>query len=650
MRDGFISVAAVAPHVRVADVTFNVASITKAVRHAVGDGARVVVLPELCLTGATCGDLFWQDVLLAAAEGGVADLAARTADLDALVLVGAPVRQGGRLYDCCVVLASGQPLGIVPRRAFAADGVAASSRHFSPGPVSPVLVDYAGALDVPFGCNQLFACDARQDLVVAVELGADATLPCPPSVAHVRAGATLVCNLSASPELIGAEERRRMVARDLSSRLACGYVLADAGWGESTTDYVFAGHGIVAELGEVLDEAAPFSPGPAASEVDVSHVVGERRRNALLGLAVSPDEADHLVSYFSIKPCTTELTRFVDPLPFVPADKVERAQRCERVFSIQAQALAQRMAHIHSRRAVVGVSGGLDSTLALLVCQRAFDLLGLPREGVLAITMPGFGTSSRTRGNAERLPDALGATLLEVDITDAVRQHFADIGQDEDDHNTTYENAQARERTQVLMDIANTEGGLVVGTGDLSELALGWTTYNGDHMSMYGVNASVPKMLVRHVVRHVAETCDDAELSSVLLDILDTPVSPELLPTQEDGTIAQRTEDLVGPYELHDFFLFNMVRNGFSPSKTYRLAQVAFDGDHGASPYDEETILKWLKVFCRKFFSQQFKRSCSPDGPAVGTVGFSPRGGLVMPSDAMGTIWEADLLSLEGDV
>lgn len=646
MKDGFISVAAVTPHVRVVDVTFNVASAAKAIERAVEGGACVVVLPELCLTGATCGDLFWQDALLSAAERGVAELAARTSGLDALVLVGAPVRSGGRLYDCCVALAAGRPLGIVPRRTLAADGVAASSRHFSPGPVSPVLVDLAGFLDVPLGTNQLFACDSVPDLMVAAEVGADALAPCPPSVFHARAGATLVCNLSASPELVGAEERRRASARDLSARLCCAYAISEAGWGESSTDYVFAGHDLVAEMGEVLDEAAPFSPGPAVAQVDVAHVVGERRRNATLGLAPTPDDAEHLVSYFSLEPCVTELTRDVDPMPFVPASREERSARCERVFSIQAQALAQRMAHIHSRRAIVGVSGGLDSTLALLVCQRAFDLLGISRDGILAITMPGFGTTKRTKGNAERLSDALGATLLEVDITAAVRQHFADIGQDEDEHNTTFENAQARERTQVLMDIANTEGGLVVGTGDLSELALGWTTYNGDHMSMYGVNASVPKTLVRHVVRHVAETCGDEALSSVLLDILDTPVSPELLPADSDGTISQRTEDLIGPYELHDFFLFNMVRNGFSPAKTYRLAQVAFDGEHGANPYDEETILKWLKVFCRKFLSQQFKRSCSPDGPSVGTVGVSPRGGLVMPSDASAAVWEASLQGL----
>ena len=647
MRDGFISVAAVTPHVRVADVAFNVASVAKAVEHAVTGGARVVVLPELCLTGATCGDLFWQDALLSSAESGLAELAVRTEDLDALVLVGAPVRVGGRLYDCCVALSAGRPLGVVPRRTLSADGSAASSRHFSPGPVAPTLIDVAGFIDVPFGTNQLFACDSAPDLVVAAELGEDSLAPCPPSVFHVRAGATLVCNLSATPELVGAAERRSAAARDLSGRLCCAYALADAGWGESTTDYVFAGHDLVAELGEVLDEARPFSPGPAVSEVDVARVASERRRRPSLGLAPTPDEAEHLVSYFSLEPSATELTRPVDPMPFVPADRQARADRCELVFSIQAQALAQRMAHIRARRAVIGVSGGLDSTLALLVCQRAFDLLGLPRDGILAITMPGFGTTRRTKGNAERLSEALGATLLEVDITAAVRQHFADIGQDEDEHDATYENAQARERTQILMDVANMEGGLVVGTGDLSELALGWATYNGDHMSMYGVNASVPKTLVRHVVRHVAETCDDVALSAVLLDILDTPVSPELLPAQADGTIAQRTEDLVGPYELHDFFLFNLVRCGFTPAKTYRLAQVAFDGEHGANPYDEETILRWLKVFCRRFVTQQFKRSCSPDGPAVGTVGVSPRGGLVMPSDAATALWEASLQTLE---
>jgi NAD+ synthase (glutamine-hydrolysing) len=644
MHDGFVSVAAVTPHIRVADVDYNVEQIVRVASRAAKAGARVVVEPELCVTGYTCEDLFWQDALLDAAERAVATIAEQTSALDALLLVGCPVRAAGKLYNAAVVLFGGELLGVVPKRAIPTYNEFYELRHFTPGPSECVPVDLAGFEGVPFGTRQLFACPELPGLVVAAEICEDLWVPRPPSIAHAEAGATVVCNLSASNELVGKDDYRRRLVSGQSARLVCAYLYASAGWGESTTDIVFGGHDLVCENGSVLAESKPFAEGVAMSEVDVSRLASERRRMSSFGCAPAPEAAGYVLTRFSFAEMgETALTRFVDPHPFVPSDAARRAERCDEIFAIQAHGLAKRLQHTHSETAVVGVSGGLDSTLSLLVVARAFDLLGLAHTGILAVTMPGFGTTHRTHGNARKLADALGATLREVDITAAVRQHFADIGHDEAVRDVTYENCQARERTQVLMDLANQEGGLVIGTGDLSELALGWATYNGDHMSMYGVNASVPKTLVRHLVRYVADTCANETLSSTLRDVLDTPVSPELLPAEKDGTIAQKTEDLVGPYELHDFFLYAMLRQGFPPAKVYRLAVYAFVGPQGANLYSRETILSWLKVFYRRFFAQQFKRSCLPDGPKVGSVAVSPRGDLRMPSDATRAVWQAEL-------
>ena len=642
MRDGFVKVAAVTPEVRVADVAFNVDACTvEAERACTEDGASIVVLPELAITGYTCEDLFWQDALLDAAERGLADFAARTADLDALLLVGAPVRVNAKLYNCCAVVSSGTILGVVPKRHIPTYNEFYEGRHFVPGTADVVPIDVAGQLDVPFGMSQLFACEELPELVVAAEICEDLWVPEPPSIRHAQAGATLICNLSASNALVGKADYRRELVRGQSARLVCGYVYASAGTGESTQDLVFSGHDLVAENGRLLAEGAPFGDGRALTELDVRQLVAERRRMSTFETVANAAQMDYHVSRFTLDVHHVHLTRWVDPHPFVPSDPARRAERCEDVFAIQAHGLAKRLAHTHSSRAVIGVSGGLDSTLALLVAVRAFDLLGLDRTGIIAVTMPGFGTTDRTHDNATLLSQALGVQLREIVIGPAVRQHFSDIGHDESVHDVTYENSQARERTQILMDVANQEGGLVIGTGDLSELALGWATYNGDHMSMYAVNASVPKTLVRHLVRYVADTCGNAAEKDVLLDVLDTPVSPELLPATGDGKIAQKTEDLVGPYELHDFFLYEVLRHGAGPRKVFRLARHAL-----GEKYDTETILSWLKVFYRRYFAQQFKRSCLPDGPKVGSAAVSPRGDLRMPSDACSTLWLAELEAL----
>ena len=646
MRDGFVKVAAVTPEVRVADVAFNVEACVAAAREAAEkDGAVVIVLPELALTGYTCEDLFWQDALIRAADAGLADFAEATAGLDALLLVGVPVRAGGKLYNCAAVASRGMVLGLVPKTHIPTYNEFYEGRHFVSGPVDPVLVSAGGEKDVLMGTNLLFSCLELPELVVAAEICEDLWVAAPPSVAHAQAGATLVCNLSASNAVVGKADYRRSLVTGQSARLVCGYVYASAGTGESTQDLVFSGHDLVAENGRLLAEGRPFGDGRAVSEVDVRFLAQERTRMSTFECAAAPEEVGYVTVPFSLGADAasreTPLTRWVDPHPFVPSDPARRAERCEDVFAIQAHGLAKRLAHTCSRTAVIGVSGGLDSTLALLVTVRAFDLLGLDRGGIIAVTMPGFGTTDRTHDNATLLSQALGVQLREIVIGPSVRQHFADIGHDESVHDVTYENAQARERTQILMDVANQEGGMVIGTGDLSELALGWATYNGDHMSMYAVNASVPKTLVRHLVRYVADTCGNAAESEVLLDVLDTPVSPELLPATGDGKIAQKTEDLVGPYELHDFFLYEVLRRGTSPAKVYRLARYAL-----GEKYDDATILSWLKVFYRRYFAQQFKRSCLPDGPKVGSAAVSPRGDLRMPSDACSALWLSELETL----
>ena len=662
MQDGFIKVASITPRVRVADVAFNVESCLAAIEEAAGNcGAKVVVLPELCITGYTCEDLFWQDALLDAAERGLVSIAARTADVDALLLLGLPVRVASKLYNCAAVLFRGELLGLVPKRYVPMYNEFYEGRHFVAGPKTVTSVDFGLLGEVPFGTNQLFACDTIPELVVGAEICEDLWVPMPPSNAHAVAGATLICNLSASPALAGKSAYRRQLVAQQSARLICGYVYASAGEGESTTDLVFSGHDLVVENGRVLADSGVFGEGIAVSEIDVLSLAADRRRMSTFEVAPTPEDYKHLTTYFSLEfdgegdgddelAIRTPLTRYVDPHPFVPAMDDARAARCEEILSIQAHGLASRLAHTGSDHAVIGISGGLDSTLALLVTVRAFDQLGYDRSGIVAVTMPGFGTTDRTYTNAIELVQSLGADLREISIVDSVLQHFADIGHDQDVHDVVYENSQARERTQILMDVANQVGGMVIGTGDLSELALGWATYNGDQMSMYGVNASVPKTLVRYLVDYCADSFEDQgedEIAHVLRDVLDTPVSPELLPSAADGSIEQKTEDLVGPYELHDFFLFHVLRHGSGPLKVLRLAECAFGAGTDQEIYDHETIVRWLKVFYRRFFSQQFKRSAMPDGPKVGSVSLSPRGDLRMPSDASSSLWLSELESLD---
>ncbi|MBR3235917.1 MAG: NAD(+) synthase [Atopobiaceae bacterium] len=642
MQDGFVKVAARTPEVRVADVDYNVERCVDAACEAVDrEGAKIVVFPELCITGYTCEDLFWQDALLDAAQQGLFSFADQTANLDALLFVGVPWRVNGKLYNCAAALCAGEVLALIPKTFVPNYNEFYEMRHFTPAPQGCICIDMGQEELVPFGTDILLRCSSMPDLVVAAEICEDLWTPKPPSIAHALAGATVIVNLSASNAIVGKAAYRRDLVVGQSARLLCGYVYTSAGYGESTTDVVYAGHDMIAENGRLLAESAPFGPGFATSEIDVAGLVGERLRMSTFQVAAAASLAEHLEVSFALGREETKLTRRISPHPFVPADDEKRNARCEDVFSIQAYGLAKRLDHTRCTCAVIGVSGGLDSTLALLVTVRAFDLLGLDRQGIIAVTMPGFGTTERTRGNATTLSDALGVQLREISIAAAVRQHFADIGHDENVHDVTYENCQARERTQIIMDIANQEGGMVIGTGDLSELALGWATYNGDHMSMYGVNSGVPKTLVRHLVRYVADTCENDAEADILYDVLDTPVSPELLPANEDGTIAQQTEDLVGPYELHDFFLYQVLRRGATPRKVYRLACYAL-GD----TYDDATILSWLKVFYRRFFSQQFKRSCLPDGPKVGSVAVSPRGDLRMPSDAVSRLWLKELEEL----
>ena len=643
MQDGFVKVAAVTPEVRVADVAFNVDACVRAAQTACTvHGAMVVTLPELCLTAYTCEDLFWQDALLSAADKGLADFARRTADLNALLLVGLPVRVNAKLYNCCAVVCGGTILGVVPKRYLPTYNEFYEGRHFVPGITDVVAIDVGGQLDVPFGTSQLFACDELSELVVAVELCEDLWVPNPPSVAHAMAGATLVCNLSASNALVGKADYRRDLVRGQSARLLCGYVYASAGTGESTQDVVFSGHDLVCENGRLLAEGKPFGDGLAVSEVDVRQLAAERRRMSTFDVAASGVQRGYHVTHFSLDECETRLTRYVDAHPFVPADPARRAERCEDVFNIQAHGLAKRLAHTHSSHAVIGISGGLDSTLALLVTVRAFDLLDLDRTGIIAVTMPGFGTTDRTHDNATKLSDALGVDLREVNIGDAVRQHFSDIGHDESVHDVTYENSQARERTQILMDIANELGGIHVGTEDMSEFADGWCTYNGDHISMYDVNAGSTKTMVQMVVRYVAETTDNKVLADALFDVLDTPVSPELLPPTRNGEIAQKSEDSVGPYNLQDFFLYYLVECGFTPEKVLRLADIAY-GDE----FDHDTLKKWLRSYCRRLFSQQFKRSCLQDGPTLNGFSFSPRTGFSMPSDGSDALYLATVDALK---
>ncbi len=643
MKDGFLKVAAATPDVKVADCKWNIEQIIVQMRKAEAAGAKLLVLPELCMTAYTCGDLFLQETLLQGVLEGAEQVRQASEKTELVTIFGMPLWQQGALYNVAVVVQNGKVLGIVPKKQLPNYAEFQEARYFQPGREGIEQISFLGE-SVPFGIQMLFACRELPDFVFGVEICEDLWGAEQPSSVMAKAGATVIANLSASDEVIGKAAYRRALVCQQSARTLSAYIYADAGEGESTTDFVFSGHNMIAENGKLLAEAEQFVNGMLLTEIDLGRLQSERRRMN----GFNADAKSCVTIFFSLdslrvvpKLPETELTRQVEKSPFVPENETERAERCCKTVQLQAMGLKKRLVHTGCKNAVIGISGGLDSTLALLVTCKAFDMAGFDRSGILAVTMPCFGTTDRTYRNACTLVHELGATLKEVVIRDAVRQHFADIGQSEDKHDVTYENAQARERTQVLMDLANQNGGMVIGTGDLSELALGWATYNGDHMSMYGVNASVPKTLVRYLVAYFAKEADSEALRTVLMDILDTPVSPELLPPKE-GEIAQKTEDIVGPYELHDFYLYYVLRYGYTPAKIYRLACYAF-----ADEYEDTVIFKWLKTFYRRFFTQQFKRSCMPDGPKVGSVGVSPRGDLRMPSDACMTLWMQELERIE---
>lgn len=639
MKYGFLRAAAASPGLRVADVAYNTQEIIKSMREYAARNAQLLCLPEFCLTGYTCSDLFLQETLICGAEQGLAEILAASCGLNLVTVVGLPVRRNGKLYNCAAVVCDGKLLGLVPKTHLPNYSEFYEKRHFLPGPAQASPMELAGQQTL-FGTNLLFACRQMPEFVLGVEICEDLWAPIPPSCAHALAGATVIANLSASDETVGKAAYRRDLVCGQSARLLCGYLYADAGHGESTTDMTFAAHDLIAENGTLLAEAGPFEDGRAVTELDLGRMVQERTRNTTF----EPHTEGYTTVSFDLEPVEVPLTRKVSPTPFVPRDDAARAERCELILRIQAEGLAKRMEHTHARCAVVGISGGLDSCLALLVAVRACHILGRDPRDIVAITMPCFGTSKRTRSNAEILCEALDVSFQEINITATVQSHFADIGQDPETYDVTFENCQARVRTLELMDYANKNGGFVIGTGDLSELALGWATYNGDHMSMYGVNAGVPKTLVRHIVRYVADTCGKETLSRVLLDILDTPVSPELLPAAADGSFSQQTEKLVGPYELHDFYLYYVLRFGFGPKKIYRLALAAFAGR-----YEPEVLLAWLNNFYRRFFAQQFKRSCLPDGPKVGSVTLSPRADWRMPSDACNALWMRELDDLSSN-
>lgn len=631
MKDGFIKVAAATPKIKVADPAYNTEEILKIIDETEKNGASILVFSELTISGYTCGDLFLQQPLLTECKNQLLRIVKATENKSMLVVVGCPIVIKQKLYNCAVVISDGSILGIVPKTHLPNYSEFYELRHFTSGEGLEEDLWFGEEFGyVNVAVNQLFKCKEIPELVVACEICEDLWVPLPPSTYHAMAGATVICNPSASVETTTKESYRRSLVSNQSARLLAAYIYADAGEGESTQDVVYSGHHLICENGSVLAEAKRFTNEIIYADIDVQKLAAERRKMTSFP---GGQTDDYFEQEFSLEVKENKITRTFPKAPFVPDNQDERDKRCDEILSLQSMGLKKRLEHTNCKHAVVGISGGLDSTLAVLVTARAFDLLDIPRENLICVTMPCFGTTDRTYQNAVSLIKELGATLKEVRIEKAVRQHFADIGHDENNHDVTYENSQARERTQILMDMANQYNGMVIGTGDMSELALGWATYNGDHMSMYAVNCSVPKTLVRYHVLYYAETTDNKKLSEVLMDVLDTPVSPELLPPV-DGVISQKTEDLVGPYELHDFFLYYMLRFGFPKAKLYRMAKLTFDG-----VYDDETIKKWLDKFYWRFFSQQFKRSCLPDGPKVGSVAVSPRGDLRMPSDASPTAW-----------
>lgn len=649
MKYGFVKTACASPRLKVADCNFNSEQIICAAKDAAKNGASVIVFPELSITGYTCGDLFFQRTLQNASEVQLKRIISETAKLDSVIFVGLPVPRAEGIYNCAAAIKGGELLALFAKSYLPNYGEFYERRHFTPFQqnMNTQFIDFADFEEVPFGTDILIQDEKDSAITIGCELCEDLWVPVPPSSRHILAGATIIANLSGGNEIIGKADYRRSLVKSHSARSLCAYLYANAGLDESTQDMVFAGHNLISENGTLLAESSLFSSETIYADIDVERLCQERRRTTSFGFSANNNtfNSNYVIVQIkmNVEKAAGEFSRYVDPHPFVPSDKDKRTQRCLEVITLQAQGLAKRLRHINCQSAVIGLSGGLDSTLAILITCRAFDLCGIERSKVTAITMPCFGTTDRTYNNACSLAKECGATLKEVPIADAVRQHFADLGHDESLHDVTYENCQARERTQVLMDYANKTNGIVIGTGDLSELALGWCTYNGDHMSMYGVNSSIPKTLVRYLVQWFAEASEDAKnekLASVLKDILDTPVSPELLPPKE-GVISQVTEDLVGPYELHDFYLYYLLRFGFSPAKIYFLAQNA------NLPYGKDVILKWLKIFYRRFFTQQFKRSCMPDGAKVGTINLSPRGDWRMPSDAVYSAWNEELETLK---
>lgn len=637
MKDGFIKIACATPDIKVADLDYNAKQIASLIKDGAGRGVKIICFPELCVTGYTCGDLFLQDTLLNGAKSAVAEIAKATADLDIVSIVGLPYQVRNKLYNIAVVIKGGKVIGATAKKNIPNYSEFYEARHFTPADEALIEeIDFGDAGSTVLCLGQIFSCKEIPNLKFGIEICEDLWVADTPSVNLAKNGATIIFNLSASDEVIGKADYRRNLIKAKSGSLLCAYAYADAGVGESTQDMVFAGHNLIAENGTVFAESKPFENEMVIADVDVDKLAHERRR---MNTYTVNTDFDGFESEFSLEPVETDLEFVPHKNPFVPATKVDLEARCEGILTMQAVGLMTRIRHIGCKNVVIGLSGGLDSTLALIVTVHAFDRLGLDKKGIHCITMPCFGTTDRTYTNACKLAEAYGTTLEEINIKASVSQHFEDIGQDMDNHDVTYENGQARERTQILMDKANMLGGIVIGTGDLSELALGWATYNGDYMSMYGVNTSIPKTLVRWLVDYEANRTDGV-LSATLKDILDTPVSPELLPPV-DGKISQKTEDLVGPYELHDFFLYYMLRFGFSPKKIYRLAKRSFEGE-----YSDDEILKWLKKFYWRFFSQQFKRSCMPDGPKVGTVTLSPRGDFRMPSDAAVSLWMKELESI----
>ena len=638
MKYGFVKTAAATPKIRVADCEYNANQIISCVKEAYQNGAALLVFPELCVTGYTCSDLFLQSTLLKAAEKAAKRIKEETKDLDIVFVVGVPIAVKQSLYNCGVVICKGEILGAVPKVNIPNYSEFYELRHFTSGKNVEEHIVYAGDGWIELSDTQYFVCKDMDDFSFGVEICEDLWVAESPSIRLAQSGASIICNLSCSDDLIGKAQYRRDLVKMQSAKLCCGYIYCDAGFGESTTDMVFSAQNVIAENGTIVSESCRFNNGITYADIDVERLMSERRKtNTYIDYIPDRDSYYYVSKDFDINKRDTVLTRTFPCTPFVPSDKSDLENRCEEILTIQATGLATRLAHTGIQNVVLGLSGGLDSTLALIVCVHAFDMLSLDRKNIHTVTMPCFGTTKRTKSNAEKLAEAYGVSFEEINITLAVRQHFSDIGHDESVTNITYENSQARERTQILMDLSNKYNGLVIGTGDLSELALGWATYNGDHMSMYAVNSSIPKTLVRYLTAYEAQK-SNGTLKDVLLDVLDTPVSPELLPPDKNGEIAQKTEDVVGPYELHDFFLYYLVRFGYAPSKIYYMAKLSFN-----DKYSEETIKKWLTVFIKRFFSQQFKRSCLPDGPKVGSVTLSPRSDWRMPSDASVKAWLDEL-------